>query len=79
MNDISKKIIVGIVSIICIVIGVFFLLLCYANAGMVAAGSKYPEPIPMLPLILGIILIAIGAIVSLLYYIRCVKKKKRVT
>ena len=78
MNDISKKIIAGLVSVICIVIGVFFLLLCYANAGMVAAGSKYPEPIPMIPLILGIILIAIGIIITLLY-LRSIRKKKRDT
>lgn len=78
MNDASKKIIAGMVSVICIVIGVFFLLLCYVNAGMIAPGSKYPEPIPMIPLIIGIILIIVGIIIPLLY-LRSIGKKKRDT
>ena len=73
MNDSIKKIEMWIISIICIFFGVFFLLMCYMTAGMIAPGSKHPEPAPMIPLILGIVLIITGTVIPLICKIR--KKK----
>ena len=72
MNDASSKIIMGIASVICICCGAFFLLLCYMKSDMIAPGSKYPEPVPIVPLLLGIVILVIGIIVPLTY-----KMKKR--
>ncbi|MEA2055636.1 MAG: hypothetical protein U9O49_02245 [Candidatus Thermoplasmatota archaeon] len=67
MNGDVKKFLTAIIGGICIVFGVVFLFMCYMKSGMIAPGSRHPEPVPVIPLILGIILIAVGIITPLLY------------
>ena len=74
MNDDVKKFLIAIIDGICIVFGVVFLFMCYMKSGMIAPGSKHPEPVPVIPLILSIILIAVGIITPLLY--KLIEKKR---
>lgn len=60
MNDDVKKFLTTITGGICIVFGVVFLFMCYMKSGMIAPGSKHPESVLLIPLVLGILLISIG-------------------